>query len=108
MLIKEFTAVRDQVVKHNILHHLPEGALIGFTHQFHTEPEGYWLVPGDELVLLSLKGDDTDQGFVNVREKVRSILSGITVNVTFCDIYDKKHPVFQKSLSWFKRKLEGS
>jgi hypothetical protein len=105
MLINEFTAVRDKIAKHNIVNHLPENILDGFNHQFHTEPEGYWLVPGDELMLLSLNGDHTDQVYVKVRENVRSILSGIIVNLTFCDVYDEKHPVFEKSLSWFKRKL---
>lgn len=105
MLIKEFTAIRDEIINHNIVYHLPENILDGFTHQIHTEPEGYWLVPGEELMLLSLQGDHTDQKFVNVRENVRSILSEIIVNLTFCDVYDEKSPVFKKSLSWFSREL---
>lgn len=105
MLIKEFTAVRKEIVNHNIVYHLPEGILNGFTHQIHTEPEGYWLAPGDKLVLLNLKGNHSDRKFINAREDVRTILGELDVNLTFCDVYDKKHPIFEKSLSWFKRKL---
>lgn len=105
MLIKEFTAVRGEIIKHNIVYHLDENTLDGFTHEIHSEPEGYWLIPGDELTLLSLRGDDTDPKFVNVRENVRFILSGIIVNLTFADVYDEEYPVFEKSLSWFKREL---
>ena len=105
MFIKEFTAVRNEIIKHNIVYHLPEGILDGFTHEIHTAPEGYWLVPGDELILLNLKGNQTDQQFVNVRENVRTILSELIVNLKFCDVYDETHPVFEKSLSWFGRVL---
>ena len=42
---------------------------------------------------------------VKVRENVRSILSEIRVNLTFADVYDEEYPVFEKSLSWFKREL---
>lgn len=105
MLIKEFTAVRGEIIKHNIIYHLPEGILNGFTHQIHTEPEGYWLVPGDELVLLSLQGNHNDQQFVRIRENVRAIISGLKVNLKFCDVYDETQPVFEKSLSWFGRVL---
>jgi len=105
LFIKEFTAVQDNLIKHNIYYHLPENIMEGYTHQYHTEPEGYCLAPGDELILLSLIGDHTNYMFENVRENVRRVLSGIIVNLTYSDIYDKKHPVFTKSLSWFKRKL---
>lgn len=105
MLIKELTAVRGEILYHNLVDHLGNNILGRFTHQIHTEPTGYWLLPGDELMLLSLQGDDQDQEFVNVRENVRLILSRITIYLTFCDVYDEEHPVFEKSLSWFKRTL---
>lgn len=105
LLVKEFIAVRNAVIKHNIVYHLPEHILDGFTHEFHTEPEGYWLIPGDELTLLQLEGDHLDKKFAYVRENVRSILSEINVNLIYCDIYDHKHPVFRKSFSLFKRTL---
>ncbi len=105
MYVRNFSAIRDENINNNIVYHLPDGALDGFNHQFHTEPEGYWLVPGDELMLLSLKGDHNDQHFINLREQVRTILSGIVVQLTFCDVYDEVQPVFKKSLSWFAREL---
>lgn len=105
MYIKEFTAVQNEIIKHNIVYHLPDVILNGITHQTHTEPEGYWLVPGEELVLLKLQGDHTDQRFVQVRDSVRLILSQMVVRLTFCDVYDQTHPVFEKSLSWYRRNL---
>ena len=105
MCIKNFAADNNQVVKNNIVYHLPEQTLDGYTHQLHTEPEGYWLMPGDKLVLLSLEGNHLDPSFVNVREKVRSILGETTVQLTYSDVYDEVHPLFKKSLSWFKRTL---
>lgn len=105
MLIKEFTAVRSDIIKHNIIYHLPKNILNGFTHETHSEPEGYWLLPGEKLILLSLQGNHTIPEFVNVRESVRSILSGIKINLKFSDVYDEEHPVFKKSLSWFNREL---
>ena len=87
------------------MYHLPENILVGFTHEFHTEPKGYWLVPGEELVLLSLQGNHKNQDFVDVRERVRSILSGIEVKLTFWNVYDEEQPIFEKSLVWFRRVL---
>lgn len=105
MLINKFTAVRDEVIYHNIVYHLPENILDGFNREIHTEPEGYWLGPGDELTLLRLQGNHTDPLFVTARETVRSVLSGMVVSLSFCDVYDEKHPVFEKSLEWYRRAL---
>lgn len=105
MQIKEFTAEGQSKVEHNIKYHLPENILAGFTHQFHTEPEGYWLLPGEELTLLNLQGDHMDPAFVSTRESVRTVLSKLITNLTYCDIYDEKHPKHTKSLTWFSRSL---
>lgn len=106
MMIKEFIADRNGTTQHNLVYHLPKEILpLQVSHQVHTRPEGYWLLPGGELILLRIEGDYRDQGFVAIRERIRFVLSEIAVKLTFCDVYDKPYPVFTKSLEWFKRKL---
>ena len=108
MFIKELVARRNGKVEHNLIYHLPNGILNGYTHEFHTEPEGYWLAPGDKLVLLSLEGNHADKGFVKVRERVRAVLKDTVLQLVFCDVYDDIHPMFEKSLSWYERDLEST
>lgn len=105
MFIKEFTAVCNGVIKHNLVYYLPDSILEGVTHRTHTEPEGYWLLPGDKLILIHIEGSDKDQRFIDIRENVRSILGNIEVHLTFSDVYDKIHPVFSKTLEWYKHQL---
>lgn len=105
MLIKEFIAEINGKKEKNIIYHLPKNILSGITHETHSEPKGYWLLPGGELVLLRIEGDDSNQKFIYVRDTIRSIICDINTNLTFSDVYDETHPVYEKSLEWFKRTL---
>ena len=108
MKIIDFTADRNGIKHKNIIYHLPESLvpddrLQYFKFQTHTEPEGYWLLPGDELILLKIEGDKEDPIFIEKREIIRSILCEITTHLTYADVYGKTHPEFSKSLDWYKR-----
>jgi len=64
-------------------------------------------LPGGELVLLRFEGKDTEQAFAAARDSIRSVLCGITVKLTFRDVYDKDYPTVVKSLDWFGSKLHA-
>lgn len=63
---------------------------------------GRALRPGNEILMLSLKGDPSDPAFAAARDAVRSRLARLLVRVNFHSIYDEKNHS-ERSLDWFAR-----
>jgi hypothetical protein len=107
MEIRELIAEREGIAHHNLLKHMPS-ELRDFREArsaahlaVHSKPEGEWLLPGGELILLKVEGDDRDQLFAAMRDSIRSVLAGITIKLVFSDIYDTKYPAAEKALIFF-------
>jgi len=60
------------------------------------------MAPGEEIVLLALRGDVTNQEYVAFRDGCRATLSGITLTVAYTDVY-KQQLKLVKPLRWFGR-----
>jgi len=69
--------------------------------------EDYSLSAGEHVILLELKGDDTNSSYTSFRSACRQRLGDITVHIEFTDVYGTKFPVFQKPLSWYARHRES-
>lgn len=67
--------------------------------------DGRSLSPDRAIVLLELQGDATDDAFTAFRDKVRSSLRILTVNVEYMDVYGSCLKPYRKSLEWFGRRL---
>lgn len=61
------------------------------------------VLPGSEIVLLEFTGDSTDRAFTKARDRVRSVLSRLTVVIQYTDIYDSRFDPHAHDLSWFGR-----
>ena len=61
------------------------------------------LAPGSEIILLELTEYEGEKGFAKCRDKVRSALAPLTVNVEYTNIYNSVMPPRRKELSWFGR-----
>lgn len=66
------------------------------------------LLPGNEIKLLELTGDHTENEFEVVRDGCRTALSPLTVVVEYTDVYGTLFPFHEKQLSWFARNLSAS
>lgn len=63
------------------------------------------LQAGAEIVLLELTEHENEANFAVCRDRVRSALAPLTVNVEYTDIYDTVMRPCRKPLSWFARNL---
>jgi hypothetical protein len=80
-------------------------------------PEGiYWsafigpirkraVMPGNEIILLELRGDPNDSRFQHIRDRCRATLKSLNVVLEHTDIYNSQFEPREKSLSWFGRQL---
>jgi len=102
MHITEFEADLAGDKRNSIVHHLSAHALDGIDHRTHTKPKGEWILPGGELILLQVSGDDRDYNFVQACEGIRSVVWQITVTFSYSDIYDESHGQMTKSLEWLR------
>lgn len=63
------------------------------------------LLPGKEMTLLELIGDDDAVLFKKARDNCRVALSQLVVVFDYTDVYDSIFVPYQKELSWFGRTL---
>ncbi|GEO23972.1 hypothetical protein [Cyclobacterium qasimii] len=63
------------------------------------------LRPSEEKILIELKGDHMDEGFIRHREEIRRALSTIEVEIKYVSIFNEWCPFKLKyKLTWFERK----
>ena len=92
MFIKQFKAGVDGEYKNNIEYYLDKDLLCKLNARTHSKPEGEWLNPGEEIVLLSSSGSMEDRAFLSANNSVRNRLKTLSVLVKFQDIYDIAYP----------------
>jgi hypothetical protein len=68
---------------------------------------GRSVLPGRDIVLLHLDGDAEDRGFSIARDKCRQVLSRLTIDVRYTDVYRTPMHPYRKALAWFGRHLES-
>jgi hypothetical protein len=62
--------------------------------------------PGDEVDLLVLPVDVNDAEASEYRDDLRRALGGMTVELTYTDIYQTKFPTYSLKMVWFHRHFE--
>lgn len=66
------------------------------------------LLPGNEIKLLELTGDHTENEFKKVRDNCRAALCKLTIVLEYTDVYGSTFEFHEKQLSWFGRNLSES
>ena len=66
------------------------------------------LLPGNEIKLLELTGDHTENEFKEVRDNCRAALCQLTVVLEYTDVYGSAFEFHEKPLTWFGRNLSES
>lgn len=59
---------------------------------------------GTSLTIIAFAVDEDNNAAVNFRNQIRKIMSELTVEVTFSNIYDKQLPIVTRSLDIFGRR----
>lgn len=72
---------------------------------FTAASEGRSIPVGGEMVLLELTGSIDDSNFISSRQKVRTALGSLALNLEYTDIYGNELPASSRDLSWFHRSL---
>jgi hypothetical protein len=61
------------------------------------------LSPGDSVVLLELKGSESDADVLKFRDQCRTALGSLTVEIEYTDIYGSPNPPHRQPLDWYSR-----
>jgi hypothetical protein len=64
--------------------------------------------PGDELILIEIKIDESSHALVTFRNQLRSILSQMTIAIRYTDVYNNPFPIVSRDLLLFARRLATS
>jgi hypothetical protein len=100
IVFKKLSVTKGEAQKGSVVEWMPTDITWkGFVNIF----SGRSIPAGGHLTILHLTGDASDEDFIKTREEVRSLLSELTVNIEFEDIYKRKQPTFSRSLDWFGR-----
>lgn len=70
---------------------------------FMSDIDGWAILPDETKTLIELDGDPTDQDFLFVRKRVRSVLASIQVDLLYQDIYENDMPRKVRKLDFFAR-----
>lgn len=81
---------------------LPDGYL---WTTFVGDISGRAISAGDDIILVSLEGDQNDFGFIAARQMTREALSILTIRVDYKNVYGEKMPSVTRALNWFGRLL---
>lgn len=66
------------------------------------------LLPGNEIKLLELTGDHSEEEFQKARDNCRAVLCQLAVVLEYTDVYGSAFEFHEKQLSWFGRNLSAS
>ena len=106
LIIKDFNVGDGTRVEKSIIDWMPELPKgIDWAH-FSGNIDKRSILPGHEIVLVQLDGDDTTKPFIVARDMTRTTLQPLTVNVEFTDVYNTPMMPYQKQLSWFGRHFD--
>ncbi len=63
--------------------------------------------PNQSLNIIELKtGQNISKTFAEFRDEIRKVLSDLTIELVYVDLYNKKQPVNRKELRWFGRNVK--
>ena len=105
MLVTKFKVFSEIESDDDLISFMPELPQGITWDTFYANIDGLCIPPNQSISLLRLSGDETDKLFSNFRDLVRQHLSKLSLELTYKDIYKRKMPLKQRSLSWYKRNI---
>ena len=103
MIIEQFTVSDGQKEKDDIISWMPDLPIDIFWDTYRGSSDGLPIPSNEETVMIRLVADPKDNRFSVFRDQVRRVLSRLTVRVKYKDIYGRRMPLEERSLTWFGR-----
>jgi hypothetical protein len=107
MIVDEVAVFRigtDEKIASALIDLMPKGLS---WNTFVKDISGRAFAPGKDIDLISLDGNENDSEFVDIRRRVREVLSGLSVRVSYQSVYGEKKYV-ERPLDWFGRHLKSN
>jgi hypothetical protein len=105
LIIKRFTVNYGEQKNDTIIGLMPELPDGIYWTTFSPNVEGRCIPPNQDITIFKLNGDPSDEAFASFRDKVRGVLSKLTVEVEYKDIYGRTMDLEKRDLKWFARNL---
>ena len=104
MIINDINLSRGVEYRENLLDWMPK-IEAGLRWENHTSDMKLSVIPaGSTLTILAFGAEEENQDAILFRNQIRKIMSELTVEVTYSNIYDKKLPVASRKLEIFGRR----
>ena len=103
LIVKKFTGNNGDETKSNLISFMPETPKEIYWDTFYNDLKGLCVPPNKTANIIKLSGDTKNSDFVSFRNEVRKVLSNITIEVQYKDIYDRDMPCKSRDLAWFGR-----
>lgn len=103
LIVKDIHVGDGKTVRKTLLEWMPSLPPGMYWSNYSGEIRGRSILPGGEIVLVLLEGDDSNNEFAQVRDACRSILRHLTVIVEYTDVYETDMTPLKKRLDWFGR-----
>lgn len=103
LIIKNFSVSNGNDNHDRIINFMPQRPEGIFWSIFAGSVVDRSVLPGNEIILIELIGDSSSTKFSMFRENCREVLSKLSIEVTYTDVYARKFPFYIKSLDYFSR-----
>lgn len=107
LIIKDVQAKKESQVRESLIAWMPSLPDGMYWAMFVGPVKDRSLLPGNEIKLLELTGNHSENEFETVRDSCRTALCPLTVVVEYTDVYGTVFPFHEKQLSWFARNLSA-
>ena len=104
LIVKEFEVSNGSRQENDLISFMPKQPQGIFWKTYYQNFSDSCISPNQEIIILQLVGNLTDENFISFRDDVRRSLSKLSITVTFTDIYNRDMPKKIKSLDWFDRR----
>jgi len=95
LIIKKFEICREnKIIADNLIELMPSQAETISWKNFVMSINNRVLIPGEELCILDLVGDQNNREFTEFRDKVRKALAPLIIRIHYKSIYNENRPSY--------------
>ncbi len=103
LLVGNFSASKGGEVFADLISIMPESPDPFFWAHFSSKLVDRSVLPGEEIILLDLRGEPKLKKFATYRDKCREVLADVAMQLSYTDMYGSQFAPLNQTMEWFGR-----